>query len=118
MVKTERLSFSTKGDGDTLDITAQVARAVAGSGARNGVVALFVVGSTAGLTTIEYEPGAVADLARAFEGVAPRNAEYQHQLRWTVREAMCTECCVSPGAADCALTSTLESEELETPSCY
>lgn len=45
-------------------------------------VTLFVRGSTAGLTTIEFEPGAVADLQTAFERIAPRQAEYQHHLRW------------------------------------
>jgi secondary thiamine-phosphate synthase enzyme len=59
-----------------------VARAVSESGLAGGVVALFTVGSTVGLTTIEFEPGAVADLGRVFEKLAPRDAEYQHELRW------------------------------------
>lgn len=46
------------------------------------MIALFVVGSTAGLTTIEFEPGAVADLDRVFERLAPRDAECEHELRW------------------------------------
>jgi secondary thiamine-phosphate synthase enzyme len=81
-VRTQTLKFSTRGDGDTRDITREVASAVASSGLRDGIAALFVIGSTAGLTTIEFEPGAVADLSAAFERVAPRGADYQHQLRW------------------------------------
>jgi secondary thiamine-phosphate synthase enzyme len=46
------------------------------------VVVLFVIGSTAGLTTIEYEPGAIADLGRAFEKLAPKGGEYEHHMRW------------------------------------
>jgi len=49
---------------------------------RQGIATVFVVGSTAGITTIEFEPGAVADLNRLFEELAPRDAEYQHHLRW------------------------------------
>ena len=82
MVITAYIKVSTKGGGQTLDITAQVQAAVRESRLSNGVVTLFVVGSTAGLTTIEYEPGAVADLARAFELIAPKDAEYLHHLRW------------------------------------
>jgi secondary thiamine-phosphate synthase enzyme len=81
-VRTETLQFSTRGDGDTRDITREVAAAVASSGLRDGIAALLVVGSTAGLTTIEYEEGAVADLQGAFERIAPRGVEYRHHLRW------------------------------------
>jgi secondary thiamine-phosphate synthase enzyme len=81
-VKTQTLHFSTRGDGDTRDITRDVASAVAASGLRDGIAALLVVGSTAGLTTIEFEPGAVADFASAFERIAPRGIDYEHQLRW------------------------------------
>src|SRR3954451_6445240 len=82
MVITRQLQFKTRGDGDTIDITAQVKQELGEAGLRNGVLTLFVVGSTAGLTTIEYEPGAVADLGRAFEGIAPRNIDYEHHKRW------------------------------------
>ncbi|HKZ84258.1 MAG TPA: secondary thiamine-phosphate synthase enzyme YjbQ [Anaerolineae bacterium] len=82
MVITKQLTLQTRGDGDTHDLTHAVEQAVKESGARSGVVTLFVVGSTAGLTTIEFEPGAVADLQTAFERVAPRDGVYQHHLRW------------------------------------
>jgi secondary thiamine-phosphate synthase enzyme len=82
MIATHRLRISTRGQGDARDITDQVTGAVAASGARAGVAALFVVGSTAGITTIEFEPGAIADLNGMFERLAPRAGEYRHHLRW------------------------------------
>lgn len=82
MVVTRKISTNTRGDGHTVDITPEVEKAVREAGVGSGVVTLFVVGSTAGLTTIEFEPGAVADLGRVFEKLAPRDAEYQHELRW------------------------------------
>ena len=73
MVTTTTLSLQTRGNGDTSDITGAVARAVAESGVRSGVVTLFCPGSTSALTTIEYEPGAVADLNRLFDEMVPRD---------------------------------------------
>jgi secondary thiamine-phosphate synthase enzyme len=80
--RTSRISVRTKGRGDTLDITARAAREVSESGLVTGVLTLFVPGSTAGLTTIEFEPGAVSDLARLFEEIASAAREYRHHLRW------------------------------------
>ena len=57
-------------------------QAVTESGLHAGLAAVFVVGSTAGITTIEFEPGAIADLNSVFDRLAPRGAEYQHHLRW------------------------------------
>jgi secondary thiamine-phosphate synthase enzyme len=82
MVTTLRHEVSTKGQGDAHDVTVAVARAVAESGLRDGVVTVFVVGSTAAVTTIEFEPGAVSDLNRVFEALAPRAGSYRHHLRW------------------------------------
>src|SRR4051794_34527352 len=82
MVVTKRINVGTQGDGDTVDITVAVGRVIGESGVRSGVVALFGVGSTVGLTTIEFEPGAVEDLGRVFEEITPRDAEYKHELRW------------------------------------
>lgn len=76
------MEISTRGQGDTRDLTPFVADAVSRSGLRDGIVTVFVVGSTAGVTTIEFEPGAVADLNRLFESLAPREADYEHHLRW------------------------------------
>ena len=82
MVATHRCDVATRGQDDAHDITDAVAAAVVGSDVASGIVTVFVVGSTAGITTIEFEPGAVADLNRLFEMVAPRAANYRHHLRW------------------------------------
>jgi secondary thiamine-phosphate synthase enzyme len=82
MVVTHVHEVSTSGQGDAHDITKSVAHAVTQSGIRAGVATVFVVGSTAGITTIEFEPGAVHDLHAVFEQLAPRNGEYRHHLRW------------------------------------
>ena len=82
MVISKRLTLQTNGNGDTIDITPGVERAIKETQLASGVVTLFVVGSTAALTTIEYEDGAVNDLSRAIERIAPRGMEYEHHLRW------------------------------------
>lgn len=82
MVKTYRHTISTSGQGDAHDLTPLVSRAVEDSGLPAGIATVFVVGSTAGVTTIEFEPGAVHDLNAVFEALAPRNGEYRHHLRW------------------------------------
>ncbi len=82
MVVTSRASVSTRGQGDAHDLTRLVADAVSALRLSAGIVTVFVVGSTAGVTTIEFEPGSVADLDRAYESLAPRHAEYQHHLKW------------------------------------
>jgi secondary thiamine-phosphate synthase enzyme len=81
-IETLSLSFRTRGDGDTIDLTPELADGVRESGMTTGVATLFIGGSTAGLTTIEYEPGAVADLNDVFEGIAPRDRDWRHHLRW------------------------------------
>jgi secondary thiamine-phosphate synthase enzyme len=82
VVSTHRLAIETRGQDDARDLTREVAAAVDQSGADNGTVTVFVVGSTAAVTTIEFEPGAIADLNRLFEELAPRQGEYRHHLRW------------------------------------
>ena len=82
MVFTFRQALTTRGQGDARDITDAVAGAVVESGTRSGVATVFVTGSTAGITTIEFEPGAVSDLNGVFETLAPRDGEYRHHLRW------------------------------------
>jgi secondary thiamine-phosphate synthase enzyme len=74
--------IKTKGDGDIIDITGKLSELVKKSGVESGVVTVFVPGSTAGLTTIEYEPGLVEDLDEMFERIIPRGREYHHNLRW------------------------------------
>jgi secondary thiamine-phosphate synthase enzyme len=82
MVHTVEAAVRTRGPGDAVDVTSEVAAAVAASGVTSGIVTVFVGGSTAGVTTIEFEPGVVADLDRALEQVAPRQGHYEHHLRW------------------------------------
>jgi secondary thiamine-phosphate synthase enzyme len=82
MVRTSRHEVQTHGQGDAHDITDLVTGAVSEGRLSAGVVTVFVVGSTAGLTTIEFEPGALADFNRLFESLAPRHADYRHHLRW------------------------------------
>jgi secondary thiamine-phosphate synthase enzyme len=82
MVATHTHNVSTSGQGDALDLTAAVSATLARSGLTAGVATVFVVGSTAGVTTIEFEPGVVADVDDALERLAPREAEYRHHLRW------------------------------------
>ncbi len=72
----------TKGFADIVDISQQVRSAVAASGVTAGVAHLFVQGSTAALSTIEFEPGAVRDLKEALERIAPMDARYHHNERW------------------------------------
>src|ERR1700691_273747 len=73
---------STRGHSDVLDITPQVARIVAESGIRQGIVNIAGVGSTLGIATLEFEPGCVADLQRALEQIAPVGGDYAHNARW------------------------------------
>jgi secondary thiamine-phosphate synthase enzyme len=82
MVATHRRDVATRGQGDAHDITDLVAAAVADTTCAAGIVTIFIVGSTAAVTTIEFEPGAVADLNRLLEQIAPREDEYRHHLRW------------------------------------
>ena len=83
MVNTHELKISTKGNGQVINITDQVAKAVHKSGILNGAVTVFNVGSTAGITTTEYEPGlANYDLDAAFEKIAPQNQRYEHEQTW------------------------------------
>lgn len=82
MVITKQIALHTRGNGDIVDITGEVAGAVAASEIRSGTVTVFIAGSTAGVTTVEYEPGLVADLQELWERIAPSGIEYQHNQRW------------------------------------
>lgn len=81
-VVTKSIKLKSKGETDIIDITERVSDCVAGSRLKDGTVTVFVPGSTAGLTTIEYEPGLLKDLPHCFEIIAPRGGEYHHNLRW------------------------------------
>lgn len=82
MISTTRHHVQTTGQGDAHDITALVARVVTESDLSSGLATASVVGSTAVVTTIEFEPGAVADLNRLLDRLAPRDGDYAHHARW------------------------------------
>ena len=82
MVITEKIVLQSQGDGDIIDITAQVEDKLAEASISHGTVTLFVTGSTAGITTIEYEPGLIADLNDMWERTIPKDIPYDHNRRW------------------------------------
>ena len=73
---------STRGHCHVIDLTTEVGRIVSEAGCRIGMANVSGRGSTLGITTIEFEPGAVADLERALEQIAPANNNYAHNARW------------------------------------
>ena len=76
------VSLATKGEGDVIDMTEEVQGAVRESGMEAGVATVFVPGSTAAVTTMEYEPGLVKDVPAILDRVAPREIDYEHQKTW------------------------------------
>ncbi len=82
MIVSKKISLQSKGNCDIIDITPQVERQVAESKVDSGVATVFVSGSTAGITTMEYEPGLVTDFKAMWERNAPQNITYQHDRRW------------------------------------
>ena len=78
----DTIPVSTRGHTDMLDITEQVREKLARSGLRNGTVTDIVSGSTAGLSTIEYEPGLIKDFPSFFEKIAPQGDRYHHEETW------------------------------------
>ena len=76
------LSLKTSADTDIIDITPQVTRKVSESGLTEGQVLIFVPGSTAAITTIEFESGVNQDLKDAIEHVAPTGIPYRHDAKW------------------------------------
>ena len=81
-VESQELRFRTHREGEILDITDKTQRVIESSRLRSGVAVLFVLGSTRAITTIEYEPGLLADLPVALERLAPKDASYEHEKRW------------------------------------
>ncbi len=81
-VKSYGIKVSTTGDGDILDLTPKVSEAALKSGINDGTVLTFVPGSTAAITTIEYEPGLQKDIPRLFEKLIPSNVNYEHDKTW------------------------------------
>ncbi len=81
-IETDTLSISLATGCDIKNITSQINQIVIDSAIKNGMVNVFVVGSTGSVTTIEYEPGVVEDLKRAIDEIAPQNQEYEHEKAW------------------------------------
>ncbi len=81
-VTNRSIQLNTRGNCDIIDITSEVAREVSNSGISSGTVTIFITGSTAGVTTIEFEPGLLADFKDMWERVIPKNIPYQHDRAW------------------------------------
>jgi len=82
MVETRNIIFSTESDTDIVDITKDVREVLSESAITDGIVTVFVSGSTGALTTMEYEPGLVQDSKDFFEKLIPKEHYYQHEERW------------------------------------
>lgn len=82
MVETKIIEFETKGDGDIIDLTSNLKSAIHDAKIVSGVATVFVPGSTAGLTTIEYEPGLLKDVPQLMERLVPSDRSYQHDETW------------------------------------
>lgn len=81
-VRSVKREIATRGNGQVVDITQAVRDAVREAGIEDGLATVFVTGSTAGVTTLEFEPGLVEDLTTAFERLYPRELVYRHHERW------------------------------------
>ena len=79
---TKRLQLSTSSENDMLNITDNVAEVVAESKFKDGIATVFVVGSTAAVTTIEHEPGLAQDFPAMLERIAPSKINYEHHKTW------------------------------------
>ena len=81
-VISKTIQLSSKGQDDVIDITTQVSNIVKDSNIENGTVTIFVAGSTAAVTTIEYEPGLINDFPEMLSRIIPKNIEYEHDNTW------------------------------------
>lgn len=81
-VLTRQLQYETQANIDMVNITSDVAGTIKNSGIKNGIITVFTPGSTAAVTTIEYEPGLIYDFSQTLEKIAPSDVEYQHDKKW------------------------------------
>ena len=81
-IVSSHIILSSKGENDIIDITEDVKRILSTSNLKNGIVTLFVIGSTASITTIEYEPGLKKDFPRMLDLIASKDIEYEHDNTW------------------------------------
>ena len=82
MVVTRKISIQTRGHSELIDITREVAQEVSGSGLSDGTITIFISGSTAAVSTIEYEPGLLNDFQDMWDRLVPLNITYQHDRAW------------------------------------
>ena len=76
------IKLRTSAEDEIIDVTGRVQEIVSGSNLRNGLACIFVAGSTAAVTTVEHEPGLVADMHEAMERLYPKSKDYEHHQRW------------------------------------
>jgi secondary thiamine-phosphate synthase enzyme len=81
-ILTQSLHVPSRGNSELIDVTGDVAELLEKSGVREGQVTVFVPGATAGVTTIEFEPGLARDFPEALERIAPEDGDYHHDERW------------------------------------
>ncbi len=81
-IVTKEITFRTRGVDDIIDITPRINEELAKAKLSDGIVTVFVVGSTAAVTTIEYEPGLLKDLPELYEKIIPRSKGYAHDSTW------------------------------------
>ena len=82
MVERRSIKINTRGNCDIIDITRQVFQEINDSGIDSGIVTVFAVGSTAGISTIEHEPGLLFDLKAMWDRLVPVNIDYRHNQAW------------------------------------
>lgn len=81
-VITRTIFIRSKGEGDMIDITPEISKILTESKLKDGIITIFVSGSTAAVTTIEYEPGLRQDFPHMLSRIVPKNIEYQHENMW------------------------------------
>ena len=81
-IVTEKIALNTKGDPDLINITGKIEGILDATGLKRGQVTVFVVGSTAAITTFEYEPGLIKDVSEFYEKLIPRKKSYHHDATW------------------------------------
>lgn len=82
MVESRRIRIKTNGNCEIIDVTERVAKEIDSSSVENGIATVFAVGSTAGIATMEYESGLVADFKTTWDRLVPSNMDYQHNRAW------------------------------------
>lgn len=104
-----RFTIKTKGQGDVIDISEKVTEAVDGANIDSGLAVIFIPGSTAAITTIEYEAGVISDLKKVLEKIAPAGADYKHHQRWGDRNG---DAHVKSALVGTSLTVPIENSKL------